>query len=82
MCSGSPSTAGSHVASLDPGPGEQADQQSWGGGRNTEHLALQITASRGTASRECTVELMRGCRNAPYYHPISPPAMSAPLQSL
>ena len=58
MCSGSPSTAGSHVASLDSGPGEQADQQSRGRGRNTEHLALQITASRERASRECAVELM------------------------
>lgn len=82
MCSGCPSTAGSHVASLGHGPGEQADRQSGEKGRNTEHLALQITASREKASRECAVEPMRGCRDTRCDHSIGPPAMTAALGSL
>lgn len=80
MCSGCPSTAGSLVASLGHGPGEQADRQSGGRGRNAEHLALQITASREKASREHAVEPMRGCGDARCYRSIiGPPAMTAAL---
>lgn len=39
MCSGCPSTAGSHVASLGHGPGEQADRQSAIGGKREKHRA-------------------------------------------
>lgn len=59
-------------------PGAGAALQSEGGGRHTEHLALQITASRETASREHTMDQMQGC--APLSLHQSP--TSGPQQSL
>lgn len=60
-------------------PGAGADLQSEGGGRHTGHLALQITASRETASREHTVDQMQGC--APLSLHQSPTVPGAPQQA-